>query len=218
MADLPPYELNPTLSLTADPACQTSSVDPVPDPGARIHLRQPARLRDSMNHGQRQRLFVSYCESDIEDCGILVLDANDPNVELEEITGSTTPKGAFTPKLALLGIAVDEELGYLFVQDFATNPGVIYQFGEDYKYLSSLSDSRFKSNVSLQISISNGETLSSEPCNFPPEVPLGDACNRHFLFVPTLPSSGQLGNRALAYEPPGELPPEIERGIGHRHR
>lgn len=178
-----------------------------------IDTYEPAELgawtRSIAIDAQRARIYVGYCKSDIADCGILVLDAENPEIELHEpITGSTTPKGEFMAELAALGVAVDEESGDFFVQDFAVSPGAVYRFGEDYEYLSSLTDSRFATIIALQIAVSNGER---------PPGSGEDASNRHFLFIPT-PAGGQLGNRALAYQPPGETAPVIEEvsaaGIG----
>ena len=105
-----------------------------------IDTYEPKELKDWTRSiaidAQRRRIYVSYCKDDTADCGVLVLDADDPGTELHEpITGSTTPKGEFVAVLATLGIAVDEELGYFFVKDFGVSPGAVYQFGENYDYL-----------------------------------------------------------------------------------
>jgi hypothetical protein len=166
---------------------------------------EPEKLGDWTNSlavdAQRRRLYVSFCADVFSDCGILVLDADSPDSELKEIDGSTTPPGDFAAGNAWLPTAVDEELGYFFVQDFSANPGTVYQFNEDYEYLSSLSNDGFEANTAQQIAVSNGER--------PPNGPGDDAFNRHVLFIPTLPG-GQIGNRALAYEPPGQTAPVIE--------
>lgn len=140
---------------------------------------------------QRRRLYASFCKDEIFECGVLVFDADAPHALLEEIDGENTPAGKFESAKGWLSIAVDEETGDFFVDDLEGSDD-IYQFNEDYEFVSKLSLSAFQGGNPLQIAVSNS------PLN-------KDAVNWRFLFVPVLPS----GNRVLAFEPPGELPPKV---------
>jgi hypothetical protein len=158
---------------------------------------------------QRKRIYVTFCEAaKTTECGVKVFERDAPHGLLEEIDGSTTPAGQFAASFARMGLAVDEETGDFFVGDI---PAVktVYQFDEDYEYLSRLKSSVFQANISIQIAVSNGKrSLAAEPCDHPsPEVPVGDACNRHYLFVPVFEKSNA---RAVAFHPPNETIPVIE--------
>jgi hypothetical protein len=167
----------------------------------------------------RNRIYVTSCEEGkTTECGVKVLAGSDPYTVLEEIDGSTTPAGEFVSPFARMGLAVDEETGDFFVADIITAK-TIYRFDENYEYLSQLKNNEFLANISIQIAVSNGERSPvAEPCEIPDpeevEVSPGDACNRHYLFVPVLKFNG----RAAAFHPPGQTPPVIEgvsaAGIG----
>jgi hypothetical protein len=157
---------------------------------------------------QRRRIYVSYCKDEANECGVKVVGADAPHVLLENIEG---PKGTeqFAAVLGLLGLGVDEETGDLFVGDIGTAK-TVYQFGEDYELLSQLESSEFQAGFSIQIAVGNGiRSPLAGPCGYPDpedvETPAGDACNRHYLFVPALKPAG----RAIAFRPPGETPPVI---------
>ncbi|HEU4462957.1 MAG TPA: hypothetical protein VFR75_10230 [Solirubrobacterales bacterium] len=154
---------------------------------------------------QRRRIYVTYCASANEECGVKVLDADNPEEELEEIDGSTTPAGEFVPLSGRLPVAVDEGTGDFFIADGALD--VIYRFSESYEFLSELNFSELES--SIQIAVSNGtRSLSAEPCDYPTNPPpaAGDACNRHYLYVPVFKTQGRLA----AFHPPAQKPPVIE--------
>jgi hypothetical protein len=163
--------------------------------------------------GQRERIYLTYCPAGKdEECGVKVLESKEPYAVLKEFDGSSgvseVPAGQFASPFGRMGLAVDEETGDFFVADII-NAKTVYRFSEDYEYLSKLEFAEFDANVSIQVAVSNGErSLAAEPCEYPvePSVPAGDACNRHYLFVPQLKSAG----RALAFHPAGETPPVIE--------
>ena len=169
--------------------------------------------------GQRKRIYVTFCDAgETTGCGVKALDLEAPHTLLQEIQEvPTTPTPTkFAADFARMGLAVDEKTGDFFIGDI---PAVktVYQFNEDFEYLSRMKSNVFQANISVQIAVSNGKrSLLAEPCEYPgSEVPAGDACNRHFLFVPVLEKSNA---RALAFHPPAETPPVIEEvstgGIG----
>ncbi|MGN6256710.1 MAG: hypothetical protein ACTHN3_03025, partial [Solirubrobacterales bacterium] len=142
---------------------------------------------------QRRRLYASSCpEGDINHCWILVFDA-DSHALLKEIKGP--PGGEFTSTKGWISIAVDEETGHFFVGDLEVGK-TVYEFDENYEYLSKVTSSAFKGGYSLGIAVSNGERGG------------GDAFNRHYLFVPVVPGPGSTGN-VFAFKPPGVTPPEV---------
>ncbi|HEU4738269.1 MAG TPA: hypothetical protein VFS54_04200, partial [Solirubrobacterales bacterium] len=155
---------------------------------------------------QRRRIYVSFCKDEVFECGVMVLGADAPHSVLKELDGSSTPAGQFSALFGWLGLAVDEETGDFFVADIEPAK-TIYQFDEDFEYVSERPFPSFQGNNSIQIAVSNGEKASSgEPCAYPnPVPPPGSACNRHYLFVPVLDSSG----RALAFAPQNKKAPEI---------
>jgi hypothetical protein len=154
---------------------------------------------------QRERVYLTSCKGEFDECGVKVLEAKAPYSTLKEIYGP--PDGEFATLLGRTGLAVDEETGDFFVADIAS-ANTVYQFSEDFEYLSALTSSAFQyKNWTLQIAVSNGEKpLAEDLCEYPdnPTPPLGDACNRHYLFVP-VPDAG----RALAFEPSDVQAPEI---------
>ncbi len=153
----------------------------------------------------RGRIYVTFCEEEkSEECAVKVISYTDPYPVLEEIDGSTTPPGKFASFFARMGLAVDEETGDFFVADFLASQKTIYQFNEDYELVSQFKNNEFTANFSLQIAVSNGQRSGS--CGYPEGVPAGDACNRHYLFVPVLKANG----RVAAFHPPGQTPPVIE--------
>ncbi|HEU4739666.1 MAG TPA: hypothetical protein VFS54_11400, partial [Solirubrobacterales bacterium] len=163
---------------------------------------------------QRRRLFASYCKEANEECGIKILNADDPEEELAPaLDGSNTPAQKFAAFSGRLPVAVDEGTGDLIVVD--PSPKKIYQFGENYEFLSEWENKELE--IGSQIAISQGtRSVAAEPCKYPtgPTPPAGDACNRHYLFAPIFKSAG----RVAAYRPPGQVPPTIESvaasGIG----
>ncbi len=164
---------------------------------------------------QRRRLFVSYCKEANVECGVKILDADDPEKELAPpLDGSNTPAKKFAAFSGRLPLAVDEGSGDLLVAD--PSPKKIYQFGEEYEYLSQVENVN-ELEIGGQIAISNGtRDLGAEACKYPdsPPPPAGDACNRHYLFVAMFNKAG----RVAAFHPPGQVPPVIESvatpGIG----
>ena len=166
---------------------------------------------------QRRRIYVSYCKNETTECGIKVIEADAPHAVLKNIEGPSSTE-RFAAVLGLLSVAVDEGTGDLFVGDIETAK-TVYQFEEGYKLLSKLKSSEFQAGFSIQIAVSNGKRSPlAGACGYPDpaheEVPVGDACNRHYLFIPTLKPAG----RAIAFRPPGETPPVIEEvstaGVG----
>jgi hypothetical protein len=144
---------------------------------------------------QRRRLYVSGdCKSvkAAQECGVWVLDADSPYAVLEEMDGSNLPAGEFRSGKGWTSIAVDEETGHFFVDDLESTKN-IYEFDQNYEYVSTLTDLNFSGGNPLQIAISNSSLDA-------------DAKNRRFLFVPVLIPSG----RVLAFEPPGARPPTVE--------
>lgn len=142
---------------------------------------------------ERRRLYASFCKDEIKECGVLVFDA-DSHELLKELDGSNTPEGSFRSQKGWTSIAVDEETGDFFVEDLEVTKNV-YQFDENYEYLSTTQFNSFQGGAALQIAVSNGETASG-----------ADAFNRHRLFVPTFSSAGSL----FAFRPPKEDPPIVD--------
>src|SRR5690349_10275706 len=136
----------------------------------------------------------------------MVLGADAPHPILEKVDGANTPASEFFALFGWLGIAVDEETGDFFVADISPAK-TVYQFDENFGYLSERPFEDFAANNSIQIAVSNGtRSPSAETCGYPQPPPLvGDACNRHYLFVPVLDSAG----RALAFAPQNVKEPEI---------
>lgn len=134
---------------------------------------------------ERRRVYSGYCADQFNECGVLVFDADPPHALLKEVDGSNTPApaGRFESIKGWLSIAVDEESGHFFVDDLEASKN-IYEFDEDYEFVSKLTLNAFQGGNSLQIAVSNSPSDK-------------DAENRRFLFVPVLPS----GNRVLAFEP-----------------
>jgi len=165
---------------------------------------------------QRDRIYVSYCEEGISKCGVKVVGNEASHPTLKDIRGpSETVK--FVAEFGQLGIAVDETTGDIFIADTIVAK-TVYQFDEEFLSLSEFKSDLFEDTVSTQIAVSNGERSSAVPCQYPDpkvvEVPSGDACNRHYLFVPVFKSNGY----AAAYHPAAQKPPVIEgvssAGIG----
>jgi hypothetical protein len=168
---------------------------------------------------QRKRIYVTFCPAGkTTGCGVQVLERDAPHTLLKEILEvPTTPTPSkFAADFARMGLAVDEKTGDFFIGDIPAAK-TVYRFNKDYEYLSRLKSSVFQANISIQIAVSNGKrSLAAEPCDYPgPDVPAGEACNRHYLFVPVLEKSNA---RALAFHPPDEIAPVIEEvstgGIG----
>ena len=148
---------------------------------------------------ERRRLYVSTCRDEIFECGALVLSADGEHELLKEVFGPSPAKD-FVSLKGWLSIAVNEESGHFFVDDLeGEGSKSIYEFDEDYELVSELALAGFQGGQPLQIAVSNS----------PLDV---EAFNHNYLFVPVLkPSAGQV----LAFEPPGELAPEIlEAGTG----
>jgi hypothetical protein len=168
--------------------------------------------------GQRQRIYVSFCKNETLDCGVMVVGMGPGHPVLGEVDGATTPAGGFAAPAGRTGLAVDEATGDFFVGDILSAK-TIYQFGEDFEYLSRWKSNEFQATASVQMAVSNGErSVVAEPCGYPdPEnvvVPAGDACNRHVLFGPVLNFDG----RAIAFHRPDQTPSVIKSvstgGIG----
>jgi len=140
---------------------------------------------------QRRRLYASSCPEVITDCWVLVFNADAPHELLEEVTGGETPFGEFASNKGWTSIAVNETTGGFFVEDLEIEGRRrIYQFDENYKYVSALQFG-FIGGDALQIAVSNAE----------------GATNHELLYVPSHP--GGVGH-AFAFEPPGEIAPEVE--------
>jgi hypothetical protein len=154
--------------------------------------------------GQRRRLYVTYCAVQNTKCGVKVLDADTLAEVHEPLDGSTTPAGGFAGFSGYLPIAVDEETGEILIGDI-NRAKTVYLFSASYAYISQFSNPNFQSNSSLQMAISNGEKTSGPACVYPEGVEAGDACNRHYLFVPVY-----FPGRVLAFRPPDQKPPLIK--------
>lgn len=140
---------------------------------------------------KRRRLYASSCQGPlgIEDCGILVFNADAPHELLKEIDGSTTPEGEFRSEKGWLSVAVDEETGHLFVaeNEAATR---VYEFGENYEYLATIAFSKIQLGNPFQIAGSNAESAADD----------------QYLFVPSRAASGSL----FAFKPNEVGPPQVE--------
>ena len=146
---------------------------------------------------KRRRLYASSCPTEnINECWVLVFEADAPHKLLKEVKGPTAEQKFFSGK-GWMSIAVDEETGDFFVGDLELSKNV-YQFNEDYELVSTLAldPALFEGGEPMQIAISNAKS----------------AFNYEYLFVPSLK------NRALAFHPPAEKPPVVESlsvtGIG----
>jgi hypothetical protein len=142
---------------------------------------------------ERRRVYASFCANSFTECGVLVFSADAPHTLLKELDGSNTPAaaGRFESTKGWLSIAVDEESGHFFVDDLEASKN-IYEFDENYEFVSKLTLNAFQGGNRLQIAVSNS--------------PLDEAAENHrFLFVPVLPS----GNRVLAFEPRAGGAPEV---------
>ena len=141
---------------------------------------------------QRRRLYTSSCPVTITECIYLVFNADEPHELLEEIDGSNTPEGKFLTSKGFAPVAVDEETGDFFIGDLEFLPVRVYQFNEDYEFVSQLP---LKSSLYSRGDVAEGIAISN----------YAGAFNQHYLFV-----SSPGTNRALAFHPPGVCPPEIE--------
>jgi hypothetical protein len=139
---------------------------------------------------QRRRVYASTCfESNISKCGTIVFNADSYDL-LEELDGANIPAGKFSSAKGWLSIAVDEETGHFFVDDLEQTDN-IYEFDENYDYVSTISFGSFEGGDSaLQIGLSNAK----------------GAFNFRHLFVPVLSPSGAV----FAFAPPGVEAPELE--------
>lgn len=165
---------------------------------------------------QRNRIYVSYCEEGLSKCGVKVVGNEASHPTLKDIRGPTEDV-KFVAEFGQLGIGVDEQTGEFFIADTIVAKSV-YQFDEGYLFLAEFQSDLFEATVSTQIAVSNGTRSSAVACKYPDpkvvEVPSGEACNRHYLFIPVFKSNGY----AAAYHPPAQKPPAIEgvssSGIG----
>ncbi|MGN6663606.1 MAG: hypothetical protein ACTHK6_05300 [Solirubrobacterales bacterium] len=140
---------------------------------------------------QRERLYASSCpERNVEKCWILVFESHAPFNLVEEVTGSSTPEGRFLSGNGWLSVAVDEESGHFFVDDLGETKNV-YEFNEDYEYVSAINYAFNGRAHPLQIAVSNA-----------PESP-----NDHYVFVPSHP--GEDGH-AFAFKPASERSPVVK--------
>jgi hypothetical protein len=155
----------------------------------------------------RRRLFVSSCKKEgIFECEVLVFEipaaAADPKASfsyplLKEIDGSTTPAGEFLSLKALLSTAVDEETGHFFIEDLEKTHR-IYEFGENYEYLSTIERPFLQDSFVVQMAVGNA----------------GGAANQHYLFVPIVNLSGI--HEAFAFGPSTACAPHLESvGVGN---
>jgi hypothetical protein len=143
--------------------------------------------------GQARRLYASSCEQGIEECVVLVLNADPPHNVLKKITGP--PAGKFLSTKGWLGIAADEETGDFFVADLEATKN-IYEFNENFEYKSKAFMPGTQAESALQIAVSNS--------------PLNPAArNLGYLFAPIVSASGSV----FAFEPP-ELEPPVVNGVG----
>ncbi len=125
---------------------------------------------------------------------IRVFESEPPYAELpeDEIDGSTTPAGEFITAEGFLPVAVDEETGHVFVDDFAAKK--VYEFEEDGTYLATIQHS-FAGVPESEIAIDNG------PFSPHPQT-------EGWLFVPSSPAPS-LGH-VFAFEPKEECKAKIE--------
>ncbi len=167
----------------------------------------------------KRRIYVSSCDTtgNPYECAIRVYTADAPHLPLNTVKGG--PDGSFSTYIATLSVAVDEGSHDFFAYDLGTK--TVYRFDEGYNYLSKQTSSQLASSesISVQIAVSNGtRSLAAPSCGYPSpaiaKVSPGDACNRHYLFVPQFKSTGS----ALAYRRPSQAKPAIESvstaGIG----
>ena len=166
---------------------------------------------------ERRRIYASYCKEGNIECVIGVFSGDAPHTLIEEIAG--TPEGKFASFAGALAVAVDEDSGDFFIYD--PEDKSFFQYDEDYAFLSGVTSETLapSETINVQIAVSNGtRALDAGACEYPTpdirKVPAGDACNRHYLFIPRFRKTGS----ALAYRPPGQTPPVIEgvatAGIG----
>lgn len=152
---------------------------------------------------QRRRIYVSSCRNEIEDCVVLPFEADPPyNFLNEEIDGSNTPAGAFISIGGKNSIAVDESSGHFFIEDLSASHR-IFEFDENYEYVSTTTYPFLEGTFFKQMAISN--SVHNEGAN-----------NYRYLFVPLPVTEG----RAFAFNPPNEGPPGVQDltagGIGER--
>lgn len=139
---------------------------------------------------ERRRLFTSNCKNANSECGILVFESDSPHALEEEVYG--TPSGPFLTENGYNSVAVDEKTGHFFIEDYQKTPK-IFEFGEDFEYLSTINHSALEAGPLLhQISLSNS-TLDP------------GAKNNHYLFAPIPKEAGNV----FAYQPPGVRPPVL---------
>jgi hypothetical protein len=143
---------------------------------------------------ERRRIYSSSCPGgNIEECWVIVLNADDPEEQIAEVTGDETPEGEFFSGKGWISVAVDETDGSLFVGDLEITDDV-HKFNADYEYLSTTEFAEFKGAFPpVQIAVSNA-----------PE----GTTNYRFFYVPAQPTSGV--GHAWAFEPPGIGAPEVE--------
>ncbi|HEY6729774.1 MAG TPA: hypothetical protein VI039_01990 [Solirubrobacterales bacterium] len=141
--------------------------------------------------GQNRRVYASSCTNSIFDCVVLVFEADAPYSLLEEVDGSETPVGEFLSVNGKLAVAVDEESGNFFVGDLSATSN-IYEFNEDYEYLSTSKVPGAQANT-IQIAVSNS------PLN-------PTARNFRYLFAPLSATSGSV----IAFEPPAVQAPRVD--------
>jgi hypothetical protein len=140
---------------------------------------------------QQRRLFASFCKDSFFECGVLVMNADAPYAIVEELDGSNLPAEEFRSLKGWTSIAVNEETGHFFVEDLEQTKNV-YEFDENFDYVDTTTYSGFQGGNALQIAVSNSKLNPT-------------AQYRHFLYVPLPIATGY----AFAFNPPGEVPPEI---------
>jgi hypothetical protein len=203
-------QLGPESSVSVDPATDQLYVDysqkvarfgsaeeenKLLEKEAITGLLHSTSIAIDANH---ERIYVSDQDSVTFKSIIRVFELNPPHKELEQITGSTTPKGEFLATGGFLEVDVDEATGHVFVGDIAV-ANKVYEFEEDGTYLATI-ENNFEaaigpSGVPGEIAVDNG-AKSPRPQK------------EAWLFVPSVPSPS--AGHVYAFEPNEEGPPVVE--------
>lgn len=152
-------------------------------------LKQSTSIAVDAKH---ERIYVSDKSPTTLKSVIRVFELKPPHKEIEENTGSTTPKGEFLSGEGVLPLDVDERVGHVFVGDLAA-ANRVYEFEEDGTYLATIEHS-FNIVPFEEIAVDDGK-FSPHPQK------------EGWLFVPSEPAPA-LGH-VYAFEPKEECAPEV---------
>jgi hypothetical protein len=119
--------------------------------------------------------------------------------EVEEINGSTTPKGEFLSLEGFLALDVDDNTGHVFVGDLEAAHKV-YEFEESGPYLSTIEHS-------FELAVGPGGIAGEIAVDDGPKSP--NPQKEAWLFVPSGRSSNP--GHVFAFEPNEEGPPKVEK-------